>query len=291
MQRTGTCIKTLTTAAALTALAPLATANAAETIEEVYSDYQVLLDRHLVTKDLPGDGLVSAFDYQAALERDDTSELLQRQREALAQFDTAAMDSREEGNAFWLNAYNFFMIAHLLEERPDGNLVDSVWDYGGRYNPFRASVFERELFEVDGEEHSLSGIEKGILLGDTYWEKGWAEARVHFAVNCASVGCPPLRSAVYTPENVDDYLTENTRRAFSTERQLHVDGNTLHLSELFDWYEEDYVREEGSVRSFIKAYAAPEVTEAVEGTDRIRFIDYDWTLNAPENFPELQDSD
>ena len=254
---------------------------------ELFSDYQTLIDRHLVEKDLAGDGLVSAFDYREALERDDTAELLDHQRDALRDFDPGGIDSREAFNAFWLNAYNFFMIAHILEERPDGELVESVWDYGGRVNPFRSNVFERELFTIGGEDYSLDDMEKGILLGDEAWDKGWAEARVHFAVNCASVGCPPLRDEVYTADNVDDLLTENTRRAFNTERQLHVDGNTLYLSELFDWYEEDYVREEGSIRDFIRAYADEEVTKAMAETSDISFIDYDWTLNAPEHFPEL----
>lgn len=270
-----------------TAGAPAVAPAADDPIGEIYRDYQVLLERHLIEQDLPNDGLVSAFEYEAALEHEETEELLERQREVLAEFEPEQLETREAANAFWLNAYNFFMIAHILEERPNGELVDSVWDYGGRINPFRDSVFEQEVFDIGGQAYSLDEMEKGILLGEAFWEKGWAEARVHFAVNCASVGCPPLRAEVYTAENVDDYLTENTRRAFNTERQLHTDGDTLYLSELFDWYEEDYVREEGSIRSFIMAYADDEVIEAVEQTDRVRFIDYDWTLNTPEHFPEF----
>ena len=258
-----------------------------EPLVRVFADFQELLDRYLVEKDLENDGLVSAFDYEAALASAATQPLLDRQRERLAAFDVASIDSREGGNAFWLNAYNFFMAAHILEGRPDGELVDSVWDYGGRINPFRRNVFEQELFEVGGRKYSLDEMEKGILLGDAFWEKGWAEARVHFAVNCASVGCPPLRADVYTSDNVDELLTENTRRAFNTQRHLRVDGDTLYLSELFDWYEDDYVRESGSVREFLRQYADERVVEAMEGTSRIRHIDYDWALNAPENFPEL----
>ncbi|MCC5857132.1 MAG: DUF547 domain-containing protein [Ectothiorhodospiraceae bacterium] len=258
-------------------------------VADAFSDYQELLDRFLTERALDNDGLVSAFDYRAALADDDTMQLLGRQRERLAAFDASGIGSRETANAFWLNTYNFFMIAHILEERPNGELVDSVWDYGGRINPFRENVFERPLFAVDGRLHSLDDMEKGILLGDTYWERGWAEARVHFAVNCASVGCPPLRADIYTPDNLDDLLTENTRLALNTHYHLRVDGDTLHLSKLFDWYEEDYVREAGSVRDFIRTYADDRVIEAMEGATRIRYIDYDWTLNAPENFPELED--
>ncbi len=257
-------------------------------VSEVFDIYAGLLERHLVEKDLENNGLATAFDYQGALKRDGTMDLLDRQRQELARFDVSLIDSREKGNAFWLNAYNFFMIAHILQDRPDNELVTSVWDYGGRYNPFRANVFERELFEIGGRLYSLDQMEKGILLGDEYWEKGWAEARVHFAVNCASVGCPPLRRQIYTSKNVDELLTENTRRAFNTHRHLHVEGDTLYVSSLFDWYKADFDREEGNNMEFIREYADARVIDMIEGTERMRFIDYDWTLNAPENFPEFK---
>jgi len=271
-----------------TLLASLSPLSQADVVSAVFSDYQTLLEKHLSEKDLDNDGLVSAFDYEAALDDEASMALLADQRQALKGFDLSKIDDREKANAFWLNAYNFFMIAHILEERPDGKLVESVWDYGGRINPFRKNVFERELFDIDGRKFSLDTMEKGILLGDEYWDKGWAEARVHFAVNCASVGCPPLRDVIYTADNVDDLLTENTRRAFNTERQLRVDGQTLYLTSLFDWYEDDYKREEGSIRSFIKKYADERIVEKMEGTNRIRYIDYDWDLNSPKNFPEFQ---
>lgn len=258
----------------------------------LFTDFQTLLDRHLIEKDLPNDGLVSAFDYRGALELDDTRSLLVRQREVLADFNPdgpEGIHSREAFNAFWLNAYNFFMISYILEERPNGELVESVWDYGGRVNPFHDNVFQRELFTIGGSQYSLDAMEKDILLGDDAWEKGWAEARVHFAVNCASVGCPPLRDTVYTPDNIEHYLSENTRRAFNTRRHFSIEGETLYLTSLFDWYEQDYVREQGSVRGFIRAYADERAVSAMDETARIRFIDYDWTLNAPEFFPELGD--
>lgn len=268
----------------LVSLSPL---SQADVVSTVFSDYQTLLEKHLSEKDLANDGLVSAFDYQEALDDEASMALLEDQRQALKGFDLSKIDDREKANAFWLNAYNFFMIAHILEERPDGKLIESVWDYGGRYNPFRKSVFERDLFEINGEKYSLDTMEKGILLGDDYWDKGWADARVHFAVNCASVGCPPLRTDIYTPGNVDELFAENTRRALNTEHHLKVDGDTLYLSSLFDWYEDDYKREAGSVRDWIREHADERIIEKMKDSNRIRYIDYDWDLNKPDNFPEL----
>lgn len=258
--------------------------------ERTFTHFATLLDTYLEEKTLENDGLVSAFDYQSALDDSDTNNLLAKQDALLTEFDIDQLDTREQAIAFWNNAYNYFMIQKILTDLNRGKLVDSVWDYGGRYNPLRASVFERDLFDIGGKKTSLNTMEKGKLLGDEFKQKGWKEARVHFTVNCASVGCPPLRSQIYTADNIDELMTENTRRAFNTPRHLHQDGDTLYLSELFKWYEGDYVDEEGSVRAFIKAYADERIIEKVDATNRVRFIDYDWDLNRPEHFPEFDGS-
>lgn len=252
---------------------------------DLYQPYGELLANHLEEKDPEGGGLVSVFHYREALADAATRGRLQAQRDRLAGFDRSRLQEKDAAIAFWLNAYNFFMIAHILEERPGGELVESVWGYGGRYNPFRPNVFERELFDVGGRRYSLDGIEKGTLLGEAFAEKGWKDARVHFAVNCASVGCPPLRDQPYTADNVESLLSENTRRALRTERHMRIDGETLYLTELFDWYEADFVEAAGSVRGFLKRYTDEARHPAIDAAAGIRFIDYDWRLNTPANDP------
>lgn len=259
-------------------------AGADESVESLFQPWQQLLDAHLEEQDLEGGGLVSAFDYRAALDDPDTGELLARQRDALAAFEPDDIDKKYEAIAFWLNAYNFFMVEYILENPVDGELVDSVWDYGGRYNPFRDSVFTREVFNIGGNEYSLDTMEKGILLGDEFRDRGWKEARVHFAVNCASVGCPPLRDRVYTGDNTDKLLTGNTRRAFLTDRHLTFENNTLKLTSVIRWYEEDYEEEAGTIRDWVRRYTDDELGERVENASRTRYLDYDWTLNSPGNF-------
>jgi len=250
-----------------------------------YAPFQQLLSRHLREKDLPDDGLSSAFDYQAALDAADTRFLLDRQKQLLADFEPAALTTRDEAIAFWINAYNFFMVAQILDNTQREQLVDSVRDYGNLFNPYR--VFQQKLFDIGGRKYSLDEMEKDILLGEDFAARGWKDARVHFAVNCASVGCPPLREHVYLASKLDDVLTENTRRALNTPRHLHLDGTTLHLTSLFDWYESDYVEAEGSVRGFISAYGDARIRQQLDRGARIAFIGYDWDLNAPKNFPEF----
>lgn len=268
--------------------ASVAVAEGKPGIEDVFSGYQKLLADHLEEKRTSGGGLVSAFDYEAALADDNTRDLLDAQNTRLEDFDVSTLDTREAALAFWNNAYNYFMIQQILTELEDGELVDSVWDYGGRYNPFTESVFEREKFEIGGEDYSLDEIEKDIMLGEDFEEKGWKEARVHFTVNCASVGCPPLREDIYTSDNMDELLAENTRLAFNTDRHLRVEGDTLHVTELFKWYEEDFVDEGGSVKGFIREWADEAVAEKVDKTESIEHIHYDWELNRPDNFPGFQ---
>jgi len=257
-------------------------------LEELYAPYAELLERFVVEKDLPGGGLVSAFNYDQAYVESSTFALLDQQRTRLAAFDPEILTDKYQSIAFWVNAYNFFMIEHLLTNPLKGQLVASVWDYGGRFSPFKKHVFERELFTVGGKKYSLSAIEKGILLGNEYQRKGWKDARVHYAVNCASVGCPPLRKQLYTPGNTDELMTANTVRAFNTERQLNIDGRTLMLSELFKWYTDDFVEAAGSIRNFIKTYTDEQRHAQIDQTDRIVYIDYDWSLNRAENFCEFR---
>ena len=163
-----------------------------------------------------------------------------------------------------------------------------MWDYGGRVNPFVDSVFDREKFLIDGRAYSLNQMEKDILLGEAYANKGWKDARVHFAVNCASVGCPPLRDVVYTADNLEGLLAENTRRAFATERHLEIKGDTLHVTELFKWYEGDFVEASGSRKAFIEKWADSALADRIEGTSELTFIEYDWSLNKPANFPTFR---
>jgi len=250
----------------------------------LFAAYQQLLDNYLTEVQSPRDGFYSAFDYDKALADGATAGLLEQQNRALAAFDPAGLDGWEESVAFWINAYNYFMVAQILTDRPNGRLVDSVWDYGGRFNPFVDSVFDVSRFVVGGRSYSLSGIEKEILLGDDYRARGWKDARVHFAVNCASVGCPPLRSRIYTADNLEATLAENTRLALASVRHLRVEGDTLYGTELFKWYEKDFSEAEGSVGAFIQRWAAPEVARVAAATSELKFIDYDWSLNRPDNF-------
>ena len=270
----------------ITPLLPAAApADEAADLEQLYAPYQKILDAHLIEKKLDGGGLVAAFDYDAAMADPVIAQRLDAQKSTLANFDPEQLEARSTAIAFWINAYNFFMLQHILENPHDGAPVDSVKDYGSLFNPYQ--VFSREIFTVGGRNYSLDTIEKDRLLGEEYAARGWKDARVHFAVNCASVGCPPLRARVYTTTNLEALLDENTRRALATPYHLRRDGDTLRLSKLFDWYAADYLAEADSIRAWLLRFADDATAETIRSTRATKFIDYDWDLNRPANFPEF----
>lgn len=250
-----------------------------------FQPYQVLLERHVTEHELPGGGLASTFDYRSALADSESLELLAEQRRRFAGFDTAELKTRPRSLAFWINAYNFFMIDHILRHPENGDPPESVRDYGTLFNPYQ--VFERKLFDIGGRAYSLQEIELDVLLGESFAARGWKDARVHFMVNCASVGCPPLRARVYSAGNVDGMLAENTRTALDTPRHLARDGNVLRITRLFDWYAADFVEQSGSVEGFIREHGSARARERLQATEGIEFIDYDWSLNSPENIDAM----
>ncbi len=126
-------------------------------------------------------------------------------------------------------------------------------------------------------------MEKGQLLSKAFKKKSWKDARIHFVVNCASVGCPPLANKIYTPEQLDKDLTEATRKALKTERHFKFHKKNLYLTQLFEWYKDDFKEAEGSVKSFLKKYTDSSLHNQIDTSD-IKFIDYDWKLNRPKNF-------
>ena len=108
----------------------------------------------------------------------------------------------------------------------------------------------------------------------------WKDARAHFALNCASLGCPPIGREAYEPDSLEAQLDQNCRRALADPRWLALDGNVARLTKLFDWYEGDFEQWAGGVRAFVAKYGPAGSTEAMRNERiEIKFIDYDWSLN------------
>lgn len=250
-----------------------------------FKNFQEILNKHLTEKRLPNGGFESYFNYTTAKNNKETLKAISEQKKTLSQFSTDTLKSKSQANAFWINAYNFFMITKILDEGfKKGKLkIDGVKDLGGFFDKY--SAFKDKDFQVGGKKLSLDGIEKGILLSNEYKKKDWKDARIHFAVNCASVGCPPLRKRIYTAMNINNLLDENSKKAFKTQRHLRLEGKTLWLTHLFKWYKKDFEEQSGSVKKFISSYIEDEKLKSnIQSASEIKYIDYDWQLNRKENF-------
>ena len=168
--------------------------------------------------------------------------------------------SREERMAFLINAYNAFTVQKILQRYPD---IRSIWDFGKIFgNPFKD-----EFFTLLGRRMSLDGIEHGIL------RKAYREPRVHYAVNCASVGCPMLREEAYVAARLERQLEEQAVRFLSDRSRNRYRDGRLEVSKIFDWFKEDFEPREKYFARYAKALGYP------GGEVPISFLDYDWSLN------------
>jgi hypothetical protein len=171
--------------------------------------------------------------------------------------------------AFWINAYNVLAIDVVVRSYP----VKGIKEIGSLLRP----VWKKTAGQVDGREISLDEIEHGIL-------RPMGDPRIHGAIVCASLSCPPLLREPYRAERLDAQLETSLRRWLADERKgLRVEAarERLHLSRIFDWFEEDF-EPAGGVLAFVARYAPEEEAAWIRahGADaRIRYLEYDWSLN------------
>ena len=194
--------------------------------------------------------------------------------------------SKAQRMAFLVNAYNAFTVEKILARYPD---IRSIWDFGKVLgNPFRD-----RFFTLLGEARSLDWIEHETLRKPDAYD----EPRVHYAVNCASVGCPMLREEAYVAGRLAAQLEEQARRFLSDRSRNRYDPGSgrLEVSRIFAWYQEDWAANyrgfDGrsaparSREEYFAAYAAlladhPEHRKAIEARKApLAFLDYDWRLN------------
>jgi hypothetical protein len=188
--------------------------------------------------------------------------------------------SRDQQLAFLINAYNAFTIELILTGYPD---IVSIKDLGS----FFSSPWKKKFFRLFGEPQNLDGIEHGLIRGSGRYN----EPLIHFAVNCASIGCPALLDEAFVAEKLDQQLLKSTR-SFLKDRprnRFDTETNTLKISSLFDWYDEDFSRgwrDYDSLQGFLRTYAEwltdDEEAAGLLGSEelKIEFLEYDWKLNA-----------
>jgi len=182
-------------------------------------------------------------------------------------------------HAWAVNAYNFLVIDQVVEHfvAPGKDTLNSVKDLG----PKAFAIFEEPRYTVGDLTYSLNMFEKHFVFDEAKDDKGPVDPRYHFVLVCAAKGCPPLMPWPLAPEDLDDMLDRAVRNALRMPDQLRLDGKTLHVSKIFDWYANDF--QERNARAFLSRYAPDDVRLALN--DKVKDIkpdiEWDWSLNRP----------
>jgi hypothetical protein len=192
--------------------------------------------------------------------------------------------TREQRLSFWINAYNLFTLRAIVDHYP----IRSAWLTLQPRNSIRQidGVWTTLSWSAAGRTVTLDDIEHRILRPE------FKEPRVHFAINCASVGCPPLSAEPYRPATLIEQLDAAARRYLAREQGLQIRGDTLRVSRILEWYGEDFVpgfapeaagkpdRLELVARAVVVRFGPPAAADlARKPSTRIKYLDYDWSLN------------
>lgn len=190
------------------------------------------------------------------------------------QFDTW---DKEDQLAFLINAYNSWTVKLILTGYPG---LESIKDLGSLFQ----SPWKKKFIPLLDEQRSLDDIEHNLIRKSGRYN----EPRIHFAVNCASIGCPALKNRAYNGANLDAQLEEATRLFLLDRTRNRLEEDRLQVSSIFKWYREDFGKGwkgTNSLKDFLALYhdslgLNQQQTEAViAGTITIGFLDYDWRLN------------
>ena len=177
--------------------------------------------------------------------------------------------NRIEQKAFWVNLYNALTVKIILDHYP----VKGIRDIDISPGWFSDGPWGAKLLKIEGEDVSLDDIEHRIL------RPIWKDNRIHYAVNCASLGCPNLLKEAFTASNTERLLEQGARAYINHHRGVKVEQNGVTLSSIYKWFQEDFGQSEKEVISHLMNYATPSLAESLKGFKGKISYDYDWKLN------------
>jgi len=246
-----------------------------------HSAWDQLLQRHVVAFD---DGNATAVDYAGFLaSRADL-------KEYLAALSTVSDDEfeawpRDDQLAFLINVYNAWTVELILTAYPN---LASIRDLGSVLR----SPWKLRFIPLFGGERTLDEVEHHMIRGADGGYAGYDEPRIHFAVNCASIGCPALLPEAFNGAELERQLDVATRAFLSDHTRNRWASDAMEISSIFRWYRDDFERGWGGAHSlggFLKLYAdelgvpAAERTVLANEEIPIKFLKYDWSLNSIDN--------
>ncbi|MGQ0457314.1 MAG: DUF547 domain-containing protein [Hyphomicrobium sp.] len=190
---------------------------------------------------------------------------------SLERTDVLALD-RAEQFAFWANLYNAKTIDVVLDAYPVRSIKDISLG-GGLIAAVTGGPWKAKVTRVSGVELSLDDIEHQIL------RPVFADPRVHYAVNCASIGCPNLMPDAFTGAKLEAQLDTGARAYVNHQRGVAVRGGDVAASSIYDWFAKDFLSAPGGVLGHVRAHANPGLKQKLKSITAISSYYYDWSLN------------
>jgi len=177
-----------------------------------------------------------------------------------------------------MNAYNAYTLKVICDNYPVVRITDL--SSGGKVLSYvlKTTVWDKDYVKINNKIMSLNDIEHGII------RKDFKEPRIHFALVCAAISCPPLRSEAYTGQKLDTQLSGQAKIFFSDKSKNHFDlvKHTAYLSKILDWYGDDFGSTDEQILIYLSQYFPDEVSENIKKNSskwEIEFNDYNWLLN------------
>lgn len=232
------------------------------TMEIDHSPWGDLLERYLVTE---ADG-INRFAYGKVTGEDRKN--LDNYLKLLADTPVSSY-SRPAQMAYWINLYNALTIQVILDHYPTKSILDIDISPG----LFSDGPWGKKLLTIEGEKIALDDIEHQIL------RPIWKDPRIHYAVNCASIGCPNLQPKPFEADMLDRQLDDAAIDFINHQRAIDIENDRIIISSIYRWFQKDFGDTDQEVLAHLKAFASPDLAMKLEGFTTIYDDAYDWRLN------------
>jgi len=234
-----------------------------QSIEKIdHSLWQQILSRYVVA----GEDGINRLDYRKLLVEDRSK--LEDYLNQLTGLNPRNY-TQDEQLAYWINLYNALTVKVILDHYP----TKSILDIGISPGLFNFGPWDKKLMSIDGVLLSLNDIEHRIL------RPIWKSPLIHYAVNCASNGCPNLSKTAYDGENVNRMLELAAISYINHPRGVNATERHIEVSKIFKWYQTDFGRNDQEVLDHILKYASADLKKKIGTRNKINKYGYDWDLN------------
>ncbi|OUS18751.1 DUF547 domain-containing protein [Rhodospirillales bacterium 47_12_T64] len=179
--------------------------------------------------------------------------------------------NRNEQLAYWINLYNATTVQIVLEHMP----TESIRDVNISPGLFSSGPWGKKLLRVEGEKLSLNDIEHGIL------RPGWKDPRIHYVLNCASLGCPDIPKQAITAKDSEEQLDLAARNFIDHPRAITIpENNEAIVSSIYVWFKEDFGGSDAAILDHLRTYATKDKKKLLMNVRSLESHRYDWDLNA-----------